>query len=148
MKIETEKISEIPLEGEEEIIASSWDIDSFDVKFLGNIGIKYKIVRAHEEVVVEAKITIIREITCSRCLDKAQQTLKYDFKKSYLLNEIPEYLDFSSDAREEVLLNFPMKVLCSPDCKGTCVCCGVNLNHEECFGNGKKHLFNNNIADI
>jgi len=132
MRINVASISEIPLEGEESVSASSWDIDRFDVKFLDNIWIKYKVVKANEEVLVSAKIIVIQEITCSRCLDEVRRTVEYDFSKSYLLNKLPEYLDFSNDTREEVLLNFPMKVLCGFNCKGICVHCGVNLNHEKC----------------
>ncbi|MDD5195443.1 MAG: DUF177 domain-containing protein, partial [Candidatus Omnitrophica bacterium] len=43
-----------------------------------------------------------------------------------------EYLTVDNDIREEVLLNFPMKVLCKPDCKGLCPGCGANLNNEVC----------------
>ena len=33
---------------------------------------------------------------------------------------------------EEILLGFPMKVLCQEDCKGICKVCGANLNQGEC----------------
>ena len=32
----------------------------------------------------------------------------------------------------EVLMSWPLKVLCREDCKGICAGCGVNLNVEEC----------------
>ena len=33
---------------------------------------------------------------------------------------------------DEILLNWPMKILCRPDCKGVCPVCGKNLNDGEC----------------
>jgi uncharacterized protein len=33
---------------------------------------------------------------------------------------------------EQVNLALPMKVICSPDCRGLCPHCGANLNNEEC----------------
>ena len=32
----------------------------------------------------------------------------------------------------ELIVNLPMKVLCSPDCKGICKRCGKNLNEGPC----------------
>jgi uncharacterized protein len=33
---------------------------------------------------------------------------------------------------DEVLIGFPMQLLCSEDCKGLCKNCGVNLNEKTC----------------
>ena len=41
-------------------------------------------------------------------------------------------LDIGSLAKEDVILELPSKLLCSPDCKGLCSICGKNLNEEEC----------------
>ena len=40
--------------------------------------------------------------------------------------------DVEKFAYGEILVNLPMKVLCSEDCKGICNRCGTNLNHESC----------------
>ena len=32
----------------------------------------------------------------------------------------------------EILVNWPMKVLCKEDCKGVCQFCGANLNEGQC----------------
>ena len=34
--------------------------------------------------------------------------------------------------REQILLQLPMRVLCSDECKGLCAGCGVDLNKEQC----------------
>ena len=41
-------------------------------------------------------------------------------------------LDLSDLLREELLLFFPTKMLCKPDCKGLCCKCGKNLNDGPC----------------
>jgi len=41
-------------------------------------------------------------------------------------------LDVDQLVCDELILNLPMKVLCSEDCKGICNRCGTNLNHETC----------------
>ena len=32
----------------------------------------------------------------------------------------------------EILVNWPMKTLCTEACKGICKKCGTNLNHSSC----------------
>jgi uncharacterized protein len=132
VKIEVEKIKDKEIELEEDIPASSWDMDSFDIKFVDNIHLNCKFVRIGKEIVVDTQVITHRIITCSRCLEEVGQTVKQNFKLSYNVNECGDYLEIDNDIREEILLDFPMKVLCHQDCKGLCPRCGVNLNYEEC----------------
>ncbi len=41
-------------------------------------------------------------------------------------------VDLAELARTAFILDMDTKTLCSPDCKGLCPGCGVNLNEEEC----------------
>jgi uncharacterized protein len=41
-------------------------------------------------------------------------------------------LDLAEALREEVILSQSTFALCTPDCKGLCPQCGVNLNEEQC----------------
>ena len=132
MKIAVDKIKDEPIELTEDIPASSWQMDSFDVKFTGNIHVDCKFTKVSREILTDVEVTLYRDITCSRCLSQENQSIKQSFRKSYNIDSLEEYLDIDNDIREEVLLNFPMKVLCEPDCKGICPKCGVNLNQQEC----------------
>ena len=42
------------------------------------------------------------------------------------------HLDLDRIIYDEVLVNWPMKVLCKEDCAGICKKCGKNLNHGTC----------------
>ena len=132
MKIAVEKLNNEFLELKEDIPATLWSMDSADVKFLDNIHIDCKFIAIHKEVIADADITIHRKIVCSRCLNQVDQTARQEFKRSYNKDDLGEYLSLDKDIREEILLNFPMKALCKPDCKGLCLGCGVNINFEEC----------------
>jgi len=139
MKIEISKIKDTA--GlEENISAKKWDLDSSDVTFVDNINVKCEFERIGEEVIVDTKVISNREITCSRCLNKVLKTIKQDFKKSYNVKDSGEFLDMDNDIREEILLNYPMKVLCKPDCKGICYGCGINLNLESCQCRSKSNI--------
>jgi len=41
-------------------------------------------------------------------------------------------IDTEDIIRDQILLNIPMKPLCSEDCKGLCTICGTDLNYSEC----------------
>ncbi|MBN3040011.1 MAG: DUF177 domain-containing protein [Candidatus Omnitrophica bacterium] len=132
MKVAVEKISSEPLRLEQEIAPGLWDVDSYDIVFADPIHIAADFLMKPGQIQVEARITTQRLITCSRCLEKTKQGIDYKFIKTYNLDSLGEYLDIDQDLREEILINFPMKVLCKPDCKGLCPDCGVNLNIKKC----------------
>ncbi len=41
-------------------------------------------------------------------------------------------LDVDALVHDEILMNWPAKILCKDDCKGICPVCGQNLNEGEC----------------
>jgi uncharacterized protein len=89
------------------------------------------------------------KLECSRCLEPYFHSLeaRLDFFVKVEQDKIEiEYQDqveplifpgnqfFSIDnlIKEAILLNLPLKPLCSEDCKGLCPVCGVNLNISTC----------------
>ncbi len=132
MRVAVERVKDKAIELKEDIPAKVWDMDSFDVEFVDNIHIDCKFTKVNTEIIADADINFNRLITCSRCMEKVRQALSQKFKRSYNGSSLGEYLDIDNDIREEILLNFPMKVLCKADCKGVCSKCGVNLNIKEC----------------
>ena len=132
VKVAVDRIKQEPTELKETIPAKEWGMDSFDIEFVDDILIDCKLRRIDKEIITDTEVRTYRNITCSRCLEQVRQEVKQNFKKYYNIDNLGEYLDLDKDIREEVLLNFPMKVLCKPDCKGICPKCGVNLNQQEC----------------
>jgi uncharacterized protein len=52
------------------------------------------------------------------------------------------FLGVDQVVREQVVLNVPMKSLCTQECKGLCPLCGCNLNAEKCScAQGRESLF-------
>lgn len=86
-------------------------------------------------------------IPCSRCLDPVKVSLDIDIDEKIDMKlsdqERVEALDESSYIRNkeldtdkllhnEILIRWPMRVLCKEDCKGICSRCGANLNQGSC----------------
>lgn len=90
---------------------------------------------------------VVMEIPCDKCLEPVDYQIDINYFKDLDMNKTAEekiadldeesYLDGTSFDTEvliynEILVNLPMKVLCSENCKGICNRCGANLNKGEC----------------
>ncbi len=96
---------------------------------------------------VEGKAKLSLAFPCDRCLKPVPVDLDLEIIRTIDLDETEEErmekleeqpyvngynLDVDQLVCDELILNLPMKVLCSEDCKGICNRCGTNLNHETC----------------
>lgn len=93
---------------------------------------------------LETTVDITLLMQCGRCLTDVKQNLHFDVKKEIDMNESDEdkkdelffisedKLDIEQFIYNEILVNLPMKVLCSENCKGICNRCGANLNSQTC----------------
>ena len=86
---------------------------------------------------------------CARCLEPVEDTFTVELARTVaaentlteaqLEENVDEYaviqngfLDLDELIGEEILLTFPMRVLCSPDCPGLCPRCGKPLRLGDC----------------
>lgn len=82
---------------------------------------------------------------CDRCLKAVEVPIHFEMKENISAEEIEHptdtdelrfmegyYLNTEKLIGNEILINWPMKVLCKDDCKGICKQCGKDLNLGEC----------------
>ena len=89
------------------------------------------------------------QIPCDRCLEPVDVPFSITIDKEVPLGELSAETESDSDEAasyidedrlldvdrliyNELLVNWPAKVLCRPDCKGICPKCGTNLNFAAC----------------
>ncbi len=99
------------------------------------------------ELEISGKTNMVLEIPCDRCLEPVQVPFELTFTKNVDLaqsddeqideldekNYVDGYnLDVDKLLYNEILVGWPMKILCSEDCKGICNVCGQNLNEGTC----------------
>ena len=122
------------------------------------LGVTYPILEKEEveleienlgsrKVKIGVKTKVVLSVPCDNCLAEQQveipvsSEVEVDFNLSAedRVNDLNETayidgydLDVDRLVYEEILLGFPMKVLCQEDCKGICKVCGANLNQGEC----------------
>lgn len=128
-------INQIPTEGltlAEEIAPEDLDIETDLIKCLGSVKVKADVSKITNTVAVHLNLNATMKADCSRCLNEFNFNLKKDMKLDYLLDKPKLVIDLKPDIREEIILDYPLKPLCKPDCKGLCPKCGKNLNEGGC----------------
>ena len=96
---------------------------------------------------VKANTSFTLQLPCDRCLKPVKYSMEIAAEEEVIS---PEYADeIALDAEQtgfmdgyqlkvddliysDIVLNWPMKILCREDCKGICRICGKDLNTGEC----------------
>jgi uncharacterized protein len=118
---------------------------------LRKVDLQCRITKASSTIFIKGNISVFLDISCSRCLEEVTIPVDGDF--SYTLVpaiaetkeelepraedlEIGHYQDDFIDLTpiicEQIILQIPIKPLCSEDCKGLCPHCGTNRNVASC----------------
>jgi len=106
-----------------------------------------------DRVTVAGRIDFQLELTCCRCtrrflieVDKAFESIYLpdpetvsegeELELEYSDLEVGFYrddrIDLSAVISEQIVLEIPMKPVCTESCKGLCPLCGIDLNEGEC----------------
>lgn len=97
---------------------------------------------------LEVTVSVEYDAECARCLKPLERCFETSFSRTVvrhgeLVNTSEEdaddyieivdgQLDIETACAEQLMMEFPMKEVCSEDCKGLCMKCGKNLNEGEC----------------
>ncbi|GER94412.1 hypothetical protein A45J_2173 [hot springs metagenome] len=144
-------ISEIPDEGLELELTEKISSDE-SIKIVAPVKASLKIDKKGSEVIITGRAKGTVELQCSRCLKAFDMDIDSAINVVYHpaseINKEEHYelkgdeldtgfykndtLDTEDLLKEQLVLNIPMKPLCSNDCKGLCPKCGANLNITQC----------------
>lgn len=96
---------------------------------------------------IEGSCQVSAKIPCGRCLEEVEVSFPLLISREADMKRldgerVPELdegnfitgseLDVEQLAYNELLVQWPIRVLCKEDCKGLCSRCGANLNRGEC----------------
>jgi uncharacterized protein len=132
VKIEINKIPPGGFTLAEDISASSLGLETDIIKFRGPIRIKADVSKITNTVSVALTLNALMLMQCGRCLNDFSLDLKKDLKLNYPVDKSELIIDLDEDIRQEIILDYPLKPLCSQNCKGLCPKCGKNLNEGGC----------------
>jgi uncharacterized protein len=118
---------------------------------LRKVDVQCQIIKTSGTIFIKGKISVSLVIYCSRCLEDVNLPVGGDFAYT-LVPAKPEtkedleltaeeldisyyqgdFIDLKPIICEQIILQIPVKPLCSEDCKGLCPRCGINLNTAAC----------------
>lgn len=100
-----------------------------------------------KRILMNTVIEMALLMPCDRCLELVRQDFHIEVTREFNMEETEAHridaldetnfisgnsLDVDKLVYGEILLELPMKILCSESCKGICNRCGTNLNHGTC----------------
>jgi uncharacterized protein len=129
------RIARITAEGvtlEEDIAPSALDLETEITRFQGPVHVRATASRITNAVSIDVSLSATVYFTCVRCLDEFKGALEKQLRLNYPVEKGEKEIDLGPDIREEIILDYPMRPLCRPECKGICTVCGKNLNEGGC----------------
>jgi uncharacterized protein len=98
------------------------------------------------KAVITGKASVTFQGNCDRCLRETKISVDLDFTREICSPEVDEpdtiedqadfmegyYLNIENLVNNEILMNWPAKILCSNNCKGICKICGKDQNTGNC----------------
>lgn len=126
--------------------------DDTEFTLLAPVRYELTVKKFDDTVGIEGPVTVEASLACSRCLEdyslsmSLQMAIKLTPKSTLpegaemeLHNDDLDVYYYEGDEidldpfiYEEVMLNIPVRPLCSEECKGICPTCGRNRNTEPC----------------
>lgn len=91
----------------------------------GKLSLDLKCDRCLNAVPYEMDLQFSYEVFSPDNLSEDNEDDEVNFMEGYELNVV-------NLVNNEILMSWPMKVLCKPQCKGICTVCGKDLNTGEC----------------
>ena len=127
-------VNRVPAEGLTQHAAydpATLDMDRDDIRLVEPFEVDAIITKADRELVVSTAIRCPVQPVCARCLAEFTQVLTPEALFSYTVQPT-DVVDITEDVRQEIILAYPVRPLCRPDCRGLCRTCGQNLNERAC----------------
>ncbi|MSM38349.1 MAG: DUF177 domain-containing protein [Geobacter sp.] len=122
-------------------------------EFLSPLAQEFSVVREYDHIRVEGAISAKVTMVCARCLTPYSLDLRSSFTIFYskATADLPQdeevelsekelisatysgdEIDLAPEVAEHVIIELPLKPLCTDTCRGLCSICGIDLNNSSC----------------
>ncbi len=157
MRIRLDQAREQAFSWREELALDAQEFERGELVELGSIGCAGELQFVRPGFLLRAQLRYNYTLSCFRCLQPTRDSAEYEFevllmpgsegdaagganvaelqlekKDLDIVWVAGEEVDILPLVYEQVQLNFPMKPLCLPTCRGLCSTCGADLNAGPC----------------
>lgn len=110
------------------------------IRFEGPVEVKGVVKKIDDSYLVSGEVKTVIILKCSRCLKDFPYAIRTLFLQGYekspqkedVLSLRGDVIDLEHIVLESIILELPIKALCSENCKGLCPVCGIDRNIEKC----------------
>jgi uncharacterized protein len=127
--------SRIPQDGlllSEELSPTALGLETELIRFGVPLKVRAAVTKITNALTVSLDLHSLAILRCSRCLKEYEIELKKNFELNFAIEPKEMLVELDPLIRDEVILEYDIKQLCRPDCRGLCVKCGKDLNLGEC----------------
>ncbi len=106
-----------------------------------SVEVSGKVYRVDDVLWINLTYVGMVQFVCDRCLQpfdyslngqlKRQLSSRDEFDVEWLLIERNQ-IDLAAAVADDLMVELPMQLLCSEQCKGLCATCGIDLNRSQC----------------
>jgi len=152
MIIELSSLDDNPRPFDVKFARQAIELDVEGVRLVGTVDARGELSRRIAQTDVRGHVDATAVMDCVRCLQPVKRPVSVDFDVSYVdpehfaadkAKEVAagdletdvlegDSIDLREVVREQILLDLPVQIFCSEDCKGLCPKCGGNLNLVTC----------------
>lgn len=104
------------------------------------------ITNSYGKYTLKGKIFAKIQFNCNSCLKEFEKDIQIDMLEIFskvdenddeiwVFHNKDDIINLEDPIKTNILVNIPMKALCSNNCKGLCCLCGHNLNEGNCSCN-------------
>jgi len=114
--------------------------------FEDKVNLSLKIAHSENSFAVEGCLQTALRVVCCRCLREFTLPIDFLFDDVWVLAEDlredqidtafvmeKDEADITERITEHLIMNLPMRFVCSESCRGLCPSCGNDLNINECY---------------
>jgi uncharacterized metal-binding protein YceD (DUF177 family) len=120
-----------------------WRVELIGIPAAADVRLRLRLESVMEGVLVSGDLDVPVVGSCARCLEPIEDTLHHDVQELYAYpgstteetseeDEVRrlegDYLDLAPLVRDTVVLSLPLAPVCTADCSGLCVDCGLRLD--------------------
>ncbi len=132
MKIAVRTIPSAGLELNETVEPITIGLSRDDISGILPLVVTGTVKRVGDTLLAHTKVKTRYAMECSRCLEPVEINREDELDFDYKIDKSLDTIDLGEEIRQEVILRYPLRILCAQDCKGLCPKCGANLNKEVC----------------
>jgi len=122
-----------------ELTLPEYEIAGDTVQF-SNVKASGSLVSGEDDITARGTATATLSAHCARCLEAVSMDVETEFEVLFALtSDDPDVykldnhsIEMEDPVQDALLLEIPMRFLCSEECKGLCPTCGHNLNEGPC----------------